>query len=74
MKIALLLLALGFGYKIFADATKEQGGLKTLGRLIGIVMMVVSLIMGAVCMAYCAKGACGSGKLSRGSSACSYSK
>ena len=46
MKTALLLIALGLGYKVFADATKEQGGLKTLGRLIGLVMIITSVGIG----------------------------
>ena len=66
MKIAVILIALGFGYKIFIDATKEQGGTKTLGRLIGIVMMIVSASIGAMILGLCAastfcsvKSACG---------------
>ena len=47
MKIALILIALGFGYKIFTDANKEQGSLKTLGRIIGLVMIVTSIGIGA---------------------------
>ena len=54
MKSALLLIALGFGYKVFADATKEAGGIKTLGRLIGIVMMVLSTAVIAVKTFQCA--------------------
>ena len=58
MKVALLLITLGFGYKIFADATKEQGSLKSLGRVIGIVMMVVAAGIGAMKVAACAKSYC----------------
>ncbi len=55
MKIAVLLIALGFGYKIFTDANKEQGGTKSLGRLIGIVMMIASASIGAMIVGLCAK-------------------
>lgn len=49
MKVGLLLIALGFGYKIFAEARKEAGFVKRLGQLVGVVMMVTSLI-GTVCV------------------------
>lgn len=54
MKTALLLIALGFGYKVFADATKEQGALKTIGRAIGLVMIITSVGIGAYKIAKCA--------------------
>ena len=62
MKLAVILIALGFGYKIFTDANREQGGTKTLGRMIGIVMMIVSACVGGMMMGLCAKASlCHSG-------------
>ena len=67
MKIFLLLITLGYGYKIFASATKEQGSLKILGRLIGIVMMIAAVGIGAskaaqcVASGYCPSKICGIG-------------
>ena len=53
MKIGLLLIALGFGYKIFAEATvNPKKTLKKLGRVVGIIMMVLSLGATA-CMLWC---------------------
>jgi len=52
MKIALLLLAMGFGYKVFAEASKNtKKSLKTLGRVVGTFMMIVAL-MGTVCAGF----------------------
>ena len=42
MFIALDLLALGFGYKVFAEATKEKKGLKEGGRIIGIIIVILA--------------------------------
>ncbi len=60
MKTALLLITLGFGYKVFADATKEQGSLRTAGRIIGLIMIVSTLVIGAYKVAECvsASGFC----------------
>jgi Na+/proline symporter len=45
MKIGLLLIALGFGYKIYAEANSAaKKKLKALGRAVGIFMMVVSVV------------------------------
>ena len=55
MKIALLLIALGLGFKIFTDANKEQASVKSIGRIIGIVMMLVSAFTGTLMAARCAK-------------------
>ena len=67
MKIALLLIVLGLGYKVFADANKEQGSLRTVGRIIGLIMIVTSIAAGTLKIAKCAamagfcpmKSACG---------------
>lgn len=46
------LIALGVGYLVFLNASKEKEGLKLLGQIIGIVIMVVSLL-GGLCAAKC---------------------
>ena len=49
MQSALLLIALGFGFKIFAEAsTNAKKHVKRLGQIVGIVIMVVSFL-GTVC-------------------------
>ena len=49
MKIGLLLLALGFGYKIFNEASgNAKKSIRQLGRIIGIYIMIVSFI-GSLC-------------------------
>ena len=53
MHLALLLIALGFGFKIFSEAS--SGGKKPinqLGRLIGVVIMALSFLS-TVCMVSC---------------------
>lgn len=48
MNTALLLIALGFGFKIFAEAGQLEGkSVKTLGRVVGGFVMLVAL-MGTV--------------------------
>lgn len=45
MKTALFLIALGFGYKVFAEATANgKKSLRQIGRLIGAFTMIVSLL------------------------------
>ena len=42
MELALLLIALGFGYKVFAEgSTQTKKNLKQAGRLVGLVMMIL---------------------------------
>jgi len=48
MHIALALIALTLGYKVFADASKEKEGLKLLGQIIGIFVMILALL-GTLC-------------------------
>jgi hypothetical protein len=49
MQAGLLLIALGFGYKIYAEASvSARKNMKRLGRAIGVVMMVVSAL-GTLC-------------------------
>lgn len=44
MRIALFLLVLGFGYRIFIDASRQKiKGFQSLGQSVGVFMMVVSL-------------------------------
>ena len=55
MSIALCLIALALGYKVFADALKEKKGVRLLGWGIGIFVMlaaVLSLVCGAIKCAY----------------------
>ena len=51
MGFALSLIVLGFGYRVFVDAGKEKKGLKLLGKIIGVVMMIASL-MGLACSTF----------------------
>ena len=54
MQTALLLIALGFGFKIFAEAsTNAKKSVKQLGRLVGAFIMLVSFL-GTICMVACA--------------------
>ena len=58
MFIALNLIALAVGYKVFVEATKEKKDLKTLGRAIGIFIMMVVFLTSAMALvkysqAYC---------------------
>ncbi len=60
MSLALGLIALGVGYLVFAAASKEKEGVKLLGQIIGIVVMVValatSICAGMKCMKGCPMG------------------
>ncbi len=50
MQSALLLIALGFGFKIFAEASSNnKKNVKRLGQLVGIIIMVTSFL-GTLCM------------------------
>ena len=52
MHTALLLIALGFGYKIYAEASVDKKkSLKRLGRIVGVSIMVIALL-GTGCKAY----------------------
>ena len=44
MHTAIALVALALGYKVFADAHKEKDGLKLLGQVIGIVVMLAAVL------------------------------
>lgn len=58
MNSAFLLIAFGFGFKIFAESSERQKkSLKQFGRIVGIGMMAVSL-----CGILCTIASCISGK------------
>ena len=44
MQVPISLVALALGYKVFADSHKEKEGLKLLGQIIGIVVMIAALL------------------------------
>lgn len=48
MKLGLLLIALGVGYKVYAEASKEKGPLRSLGQWVGAVIMVISFATSAL--------------------------
>ena len=48
MSIAVSLIALVLGYKIYVDASKEKEGLKFLGQSIGIFVMILAFA-GTLC-------------------------
>ncbi len=47
MKLGLLLIALAMGYRVYADAFKEKGSLKSLGQWVGAIIMATSLVTSA---------------------------
>ena len=60
MKLGLLLIALGYGYRVYADATKEKGNLRSLGQWVGAAIMATALVASAFFIykfsIYCGKG------------------
>lgn len=56
MKLGLLLIALGFGYKVYADAVKEKGTLRTIGQWVGTFIMATSLVASAYLIYACSSG------------------
>ena len=48
MGAGLMLIALALGYKAYVDATKEKDGLRILGQVIGIVIMLTA-VCGFIC-------------------------
>ena len=44
MHMAIALIALALGYKVFVDAQKEKSGLKRLGEIIGAVVMIAAFV------------------------------
>ncbi len=61
MHAAVALIALALGYKTFADAHKEKEGIKLLGQVIGLFVMIAAML--AIL--------CGMFKCMYGSSSCS---
>ena len=47
MKLGLLLIAMGVGYRVYADAMKEKGNLRSLGQWVGAFIMATSLVTSA---------------------------
>ena len=60
MKLGLLLIALAMGYRVYAEAAKEKGTLRSIGLLVGAFVMAVSLLASALFISqYCGgKGYC----------------
>ncbi len=60
MKLGLLLIALGLGYRVYADASREKGRLRSLGLWVGALIMLVSFLASALvvykCSSHCAAG------------------
>lgn len=57
MFIAVSLIALALGYQVYASALKEKEGLKLLGQIVGIFVMVAALFS-AVCAIRCSIESC----------------
>lgn len=55
MGCATNLIALGVGYLVFLKASKEQGSLRQVGRIIGAVIVALSILTG-VCAIKCKSG------------------
>ena len=53
MHSAIALIALALGYKVFTDAAKEKEGVKLLGQVIGIIVMIASVLLMACGMSHC---------------------
>ena len=65
--ILMLFLSLGIGYVVVAEASREKGSMKTLGYLLGIIIIAGSLLLTAAkvcplsrCKLLKEKFACGS--------------
>lgn len=56
MKLGLLLIALGVGYKVYADATREKGTLRSMGQWVGMIIMATSLVASAFLIYTCSSG------------------
>ena len=44
MNLGLLLIALGFGYKVWLVASEQKGNVRMLGRLIAVIMVLFSAV------------------------------
>lgn len=54
MYVGLGLIALALGYQVFVNASKEKEGVKLLGQVIGIVVMIAAVLMVACGVMKCA--------------------
>ena len=57
MSCAISLIALGVGYMVFLNASKEKGNIRQIGRIIGAVIIVLSILSG-IYMAKCKMDTC----------------
>ena len=60
MSCAVGLIALGVGYLVYLQAVKEKEGLKLLGQVIGIFVMIAA-VLSMFCMAKQMKDRCDGG-------------
>ena len=59
MQLALLLIAMGFGYKIYIEATSQaKKRLKQIGQFVGIFMILIALAGSISHVIYAAKYGC----------------
>ena len=68
--VSLLLISAAAGYWVLTMAGKEKGGVKQLGRWLGLILIVVSLL-GAACKVYCLTN-CPKGKAGWMGKACPF--
>ena len=63
MSCAMGLIALGVGYLVLLNANKEKEGLKLLGQVIGILIMIAAILSSLCAAGKCMKrGECSMGK------------
>ena len=63
MQLAFLLIALGFGYKIFVEATSQgKKRVKQIGQFVGGFIMLIALAASLGIVSYMAKYGCPMGK------------
>lgn len=58
MKLGLLLIAMGYGYRVYADALKEKGTLRSIGQWVGMIMMATSLVASSLTIYAYSSGKC----------------
>ena len=61
--IAFTLLVIAAGYFVFAHASAQKGEVKTVGRIVGLIIMILALAGVACGICYKAKGMCGGGDM-----------
>ncbi len=72
MFIALNLIAVALGYRVFADASKEKKSLRTVGRLIGV--FIVSIALGMTLISFAERAAVNCSKKNAYGSKCAVFK